>query len=336
MDKSRIGVVGCGGMANAVHLPSLVEIEDCEVVAVCDLIEEKATATAAKFGITKTYRSHTDMLAAEPLDGVICLVEPDRMYRVVYDCLQAGLPALMEKPAGINAYQGDSLARLAAAKGKTLAVAMNRRHIPLVQTVYRRMQELTPINQIDAVFIKNSDIASAWHYMSAFVSDIIHAVDLMRYLARSEAAACATVTARNDSPVDNAWSSVVRFENGITGTLKSNYQTAGRVHRFEIHGPKASAFIDLGFGGEACQATILHASGSPIYSLAAAGVHGPGVEVIDGFELAGSKAMYRYSGFKQENEDFITCIREGRVPLCPIADAARSMHLAERLLASSI
>jgi predicted dehydrogenase len=144
------------------------------------------------------------------------------------------------------------------------------------------------------------------------------------------------VASRYNSPVDNAWSSVIRFENGVVGTLKSNYQTAGRVHTFEIHGPKASAFINLGFGTAACEAKILLASGKSIYSMASAGVEAPNGEVIDGIKLAGGSEYYRYYGYKQENEDFIECLKTGRKPLCPIEDAAKSMHMAEMLLMNAI
>ena len=44
--KVRVGVIGAGGIANGVHLPSLTEIEDCEVTALCDLRYEKAVKTA--------------------------------------------------------------------------------------------------------------------------------------------------------------------------------------------------------------------------------------------------------------------------------------------------
>ena len=46
--KVRVGVIGAGGIANGVHLPSLSEIEDADVVAICDLRYEKAVETAVK------------------------------------------------------------------------------------------------------------------------------------------------------------------------------------------------------------------------------------------------------------------------------------------------
>ena len=44
--KLRIGVIGAGGMATNIHVPSLAQIEECEIVAICDLFEEKAKELA--------------------------------------------------------------------------------------------------------------------------------------------------------------------------------------------------------------------------------------------------------------------------------------------------
>lgn len=335
--KANVAVIGAGGIANGVHLPSLSEIEEANLVAICDLRLEKAQAAAEKYGIEHVYWNMYEMLEKEPLDGVLVLVEPDRLFRVAQDCMRAGLHVLMEKPAGTSAHQARSLARISAETGRTCAVAMNRRHIPLVREVLRRMRQVTEINQVDGVFIKNTDLASQWEYASAFGTDIIHAIDLVRHLAGSEVEKAATVIGRfGGCPVDNAWSSIMRFQNGVTGTLKSNYQTGGRVHTFEMHGPGASAFINLGFGDARCEATILYHSGKSMYSMAAAGVGGQGVEHIEGMELAGSTAYHAYYGYKQEDIDFVRFLRTGERPLCTIEDAIGSMELAEQLIAAAI
>lgn len=333
----NVAIIGAGGIANGVHLPSLSEIEDANLVAVCDLRIEKAQAAAEKYNIPGVYWNMYEMLEKEQLDGVFVLVEPDRLFRVAQDMINAGMPCIMEKPAGISSHQARSLARMSAEKGVMCAVAMNRRHIPLVQKVMSHMREVTEITQIDGVFIKNTDLSHAWEYASAFGTDIVHAIDLIRYLAGAEVEKAATVIGRfSDSPVDNAWSSVMRFNNGITGTLKSNYQTGGRVHTFEMHGPGASAFINLGFGAAECEATILYHSGKSMYSLAAAGVGGQQKEVIDGKALAGSEAYHAYYGYKQEDIDFVEYLKTGRAPLCTIEDAVGSMELVELLLDSAI
>ena len=133
----------------------------------------------------------------------------------------------------------------------------------------------------------------------------------------------------------NAWNSVIRFENGVTGLIEANYQTGGRTHTFEIHGPGASAFINLGFGGSQCEAQLMIAEGTGGYSLAATGVQGTGLQTVDGKALAGSDQFHRYYGFYQEDEHFLDCVRNGKEPETGIADAVKTFELVD-LLESSV
>jgi len=334
--KIRLGVIGAGGMAKNIHVPSISEIEDCEIVAICDLYEDKAKAIAEKYGIKKTYALHHEMLEKEEMDGVVVLVNPDKTYWVVDTCLKAGFNVLTEKPAGINSYQAHSMARTAEKMGKIVAVAMNRRHMPLVQETLKRVKAATEITQIDSRFMKFAHIHEGWHYASAYNCDIIHALDLLRYAAGSEPKDAVTIISSFNAPVDNAWNSVVRFENGIVGTLRANYQAAARFHDIEIHGPGASAYINMGFGDTKCSAQIHYNGGGSMYSAASAGVSESRVEYLDAVELAGSEKYSHYYGYKAESVDFVNCLRNATTPLCSIQDAAKSMDMMEMLLEKKI
>ena len=59
MDKVRIGIIGCGGIANGKHMPSLAKIPQVEMVAFCDIIEERAVKAAKDYG-TEEARVYTD------------------------------------------------------------------------------------------------------------------------------------------------------------------------------------------------------------------------------------------------------------------------------------
>ena len=74
--RARIGVIGAGGIANGVHLPSLHELDEVQITAICDLWLEKAKAAAERFGdsCTRVYWNMYEMLEQEPLDGVLVLV----------------------------------------------------------------------------------------------------------------------------------------------------------------------------------------------------------------------------------------------------------------------
>ena len=53
MEKVKVGIIGCGGIANGKHLPALKNLSDdgrVELVAFCDIIEERAQKAAKEYG----------------------------------------------------------------------------------------------------------------------------------------------------------------------------------------------------------------------------------------------------------------------------------------------
>ena len=82
MDKVRIGIIGCGGIANGKHMPSLKKLPDVEMVAFCDIIVERAEKAAREYGVEGA-KVYADKLRAELADtmqmcGVHKLSEIDR------------------------------------------------------------------------------------------------------------------------------------------------------------------------------------------------------------------------------------------------------------------
>ena len=334
--KVRVGVIGAGGIARNMHLPSLKELENAQLVAVCDLVEDKAKRAAADFGIPAHYVLFPEMLASEALDAVFVLTEPDRLFRPAITCVQAGKHVFMEKPPGLTTFQAKSLMRAAREAERNVQVGFNRRFIPLVQHVVKLMKEHTPITQVEGRFIKHGRATFYGGCGSAFECDTIHAIDLVRWVAGGEPVAAAMVEGQFDEDVPNRWNAVTRFDNGVTGLIKANYQTGARVHTLEIHGPGGSAFVNLGFGDAACSAELLFYGGKGTYSLSSSG---PGKQErmsIDGKELAGSEEMRVYYGFLQEDREFLDCILEGRRPLTDIEEGVKAMEFIDLMRSNRI
>jgi len=330
--RVRVGVIGAGGMCNSVHLPSLRDMEDVEVVAVCDLVEERARRTAEKFKVPKTYVSYHQMLAQGGLDAIFCLVEPSNHFHVVMACLQAGLDTFMEKPPGITLYQAESMMRKAEEAGRLLMVGFNRRYIPVVREVKKAFDAIATVTQVEGCFYKYGTGAFDRGGLNAFESDTIHAADLVRWLAAATPVEAYTLTASHQEPVVNAWNSVTRFDNGTIGILKANYRTGGRVHRFEVHGPGASAFLNLGMGGAQCEALLLRHDGRQQYSLSAGAAGGDADAYFSGIKLAGSDQFYRFYGFYYEDRHFIDCVKTRQIPETSIEDAVKSFRYVDLIL----
>jgi len=334
--KLNVAVIGAGGIARSVHLPSLADIPSVNVVAICDLVEEKARTLAEKYSIPRVYTLYRKMLDAESLDAVFVLVEPSNMFHPAHYCVaSAKLPTFIEKPPGVTSDQARALARAADASGQILQVGFNRRHIPLVQHVVKLMRKLTTVNQVEGRFMKLGSAAFDLGGISSLPSDVIHAIDLMRDFAGGTPVKAATREPQTDDIVPNAWNAVIRFDNNVTGVLKSNYNTGGRSHTFEIHGHAASAFINLGLGGAQCEACVIAAQGKGGYSLASTGVAPNQPLFIDGKALAGSDKFYRYYGFYQEDLHFLDCVRKRRQPITSIHDAVKTFEMVD-LISSSL
>ena len=102
--KVRIGIIGCGGIANGKHMPALKAVDGCEMVAFCDIIIERAQAAAEKFGVegAKAYADYKELLKDESID-VIHVCTPNRSHSfITVDALEAGKHVMCEKPMAIN------------------------------------------------------------------------------------------------------------------------------------------------------------------------------------------------------------------------------------------
>ncbi|MDR2375680.1 MAG: Gfo/Idh/MocA family oxidoreductase [Treponema sp.] len=345
MAKLNIGVVGAGGIAQGIHLPVLKTIPEVQICAVCDLIAERAQEAAGKFGIPKTYSSYHDMLRQGGLDAVYVLVPPDGLFRVASDALRAGKHVFMEKPMGTSLFQAKTLKELAATRARVLHVGFNRRFIPLVTEMAATMRKICPITHVEGRFYKNSSPAFYGGCASAFVCDVIHVIDLLRHLAAGDSGvsprALRASTLEQVNPETNtgeAWYSALAFDNGVSAVVRANYRTGGRVHQFELHGPGASAYIDLGFGGPFCGGKILRTLEPGGQSLSAAGAGEQEVLEFDGLALAGSDKYEVYYGYDAEDRRFVETVLAnpaGTDPARAEEDCA-SMELVEQLLASRV
>lgn len=131
-DKVRVGIIGCGGIANGKHLPALKAVKEVDMVAFCDLIESKACAAAKQYGIdgAKVYTDYKKMLEDKSID-VVHVCTPNRSHSfITVDSLEAGKHVMCEKPMAINAVEAKKMVEAAKRTGKKLTIGYQNRHRP--------------------------------------------------------------------------------------------------------------------------------------------------------------------------------------------------------------
>jgi len=138
MNKVRIGIVGVGKMGQCAHLKNYAILPDCEVVAIAEPREELGRKVAARYGVVHVYKTHTDMLDAETVDGIVAAQPFDRHGVLVPELLKAGVPVFTEKPLAASVEVGEKLVEAARAHGTWQMVGYNKRSDPA--TMYAKAE----------------------------------------------------------------------------------------------------------------------------------------------------------------------------------------------------
>ncbi len=133
----RVGAVGCGSVANHVHIPVLLALEDTEIVAVCDIDKRVALETAKRFGIRKSYGDFSDMINGETLDLVDVCTPPRTHSHLSVHAMDAGLHVLVEKPMATSVCEADDMVAASKKNGVKLCVVHNHLFSPVVQKAKR-------------------------------------------------------------------------------------------------------------------------------------------------------------------------------------------------------
>src|SRR4051812_46923225 len=96
----RVGIIGCGGIANGKHLPSLSRQDKVQIVAFCDIVKERAETAAEQYGTadSSVYTDYHELLNDASIDIVHVLTPNDAHAEISIAALEAGKHVMCEKP----------------------------------------------------------------------------------------------------------------------------------------------------------------------------------------------------------------------------------------------
>jgi predicted dehydrogenase len=138
--RLRVGVVGCGVIAQVMHLPHLLELDDrYDLRALADVSEETAAACARRFGNPAVYTDWELMLSEEELDVVLVLTSGSHAPMAIA-AAQEGAHVFVEKPMCLSVEEGLQMAAAADTAGVQLMVGTMKRYDP----AYERLLEVLP------------------------------------------------------------------------------------------------------------------------------------------------------------------------------------------------
>lgn len=130
MEKTKIAVIGLGGIAQLAHLPILTKLPNVQLVAVSDTNKTRLKAVGERYGVKNVYQDYNEMLAKEEIEGVVIATPTDTHSAIAIDCLKAKKDVLIEKPIARNLEEAKEIQAAAKKYKKQVMVGMKLRYRP--------------------------------------------------------------------------------------------------------------------------------------------------------------------------------------------------------------
>lgn len=126
----KVGIIGCGGIANGKHLPSLKKLQNVKLVAFCDIDRSRAEKAKQEYGAedASVYTDYKEMIEQEKEIEVIHVCTPNNSHSEITCCaLYAGKHVMCEKPMAKTAEQAEAMLKAAKETGKKLTIGYQNR-----------------------------------------------------------------------------------------------------------------------------------------------------------------------------------------------------------------
>ena len=318
-------MIGAGSRANQVIYPAFSNLRDSgeiEISGICDIYQERLTATADKFGIDNRYGEggvldYQRMVAEQKPDAAIVVGQPHIMYDIWKWCLENGLHLYIEKPLALTIHQARALTVLAQRGGLVTQVSLQRRYSPMVTAMRDECLKRGELTHMVCKFYKNeiSDFLGARDHM---MDDTVHSVDTLRWMAGCDITKIESMTRRVGTADINFIMAQLTFSNGAVGHLMNNWSSGKRIFAVEMHAPGIFAEAEHETNG------VVYADGDL-----------RGVKYTASGS-AGSDEFHITTGVLAAATDFVRCCLNGGQPMSCFADAVKTMKAAEIILAQSL
>ena len=243
----KVGLVGAGGIANS-HLPAYLEHTDrVRVTAVCDIVEDAASAYAKRANVDAVYTDLDTMLREADIEAVDLCHRHDLHAPHAIAAAEAGKHVIVEKPMANSVQDCRYMVEAADKSGVTLMVAQHLRYMRTAAAA-KRLIEDGKLGEIEAV--RTHMIAGGYgrldrrgHWMrdpryaggGVMMTTQVHHIDLLRYYVgdvKRVYGICRTLQPDKPAGAEDLVAATLEFENGAVGHVfaKSSLSREGRSY----------------------------------------------------------------------------------------------------------
>lgn len=253
MAKLRVGLFGCGGIGNF-HLSHLEEMEDIQVTAVCDILEDRAKAASVRMGGATVYTDYREMLDKEKLDAAFVGVPPHVHSEIELDIIAKGIHLFIQKPMTIIEEKADRVLAAIEKAGIINAVGFQDRYLNVTDEIITFLQG-KKTGLFTASWLGGIPGVYWWQRMNTcggqVVEQNIHLFDMAR-LFFGEPVQVTAAGGRGIAKTEEGFdmeeysAALITFKSGVVGTIITGcYSPTGGRNGMDIFTDKGNAFYGL-------------------------------------------------------------------------------------------
>jgi UDP-N-acetylglucosamine 3-dehydrogenase len=262
MRKIKVGVVGCGYIAQQVHIPNYLQNPRSELVAICDTNKDVLEETAKKYGIKYRFEDFRELLDGGLVEAVSVCV-PTRLHcKIVTESARKGVHVLCEKPLASNLEEADMMLEAASENAITFSVGFNLRFLQnhvkvreylndgrIGKPIFARAQLITTGPYSAS---KHSYASETERRIGCLFDSGAHVSDLMLWMFGKPSCVSAYLSTHMQGvKVDDSALASIEFESGLLGELSVawvpifNYAAMAESKRIQIVGTNGILESDI-------------------------------------------------------------------------------------------
>jgi len=318
----NIGIVGAGGIART-HVEALKAIPKARIVAVVDVVEERAQAMAASCGAIACPRLQ-DCL--DKVDMVHVLTPPSTHRDIAVEAMAAGKHVVCEKPIAASIADGRAMVDAAHTYGVKLMVAFNMRF----RKGFAMLREVVRDGSLGEVVSfwsqrLGAGVGQGYNWRTdpellcgMSVESLSHDIDLLRWIVGEVVDVRASVLeSRPDLPgFDDNASVALTLANGGIALIHASWSSRLARNSRGVVGTKGTALVEGG-GLWELREFCIKTDNMPYET---------STIINDAFDV---------KSYVAENEHFVKCVEQGREPSVSGEDGLRALRISHAILASS-
>lgn len=323
--KVRVGIIGCGAIAERLHVPDYHAAPEAELVAFCDLNGAKAQALADRFAPgARVFTDYKDLLRDGDCEAVsVCL--PNILHGPVsIHAAQTGHHVLVEKPMATSSAEAQKMIDTAKKAGTLLLVNQcQRRHAP-----YRKAREIVESGILGKILFVSAIFGHSgpevwsptgkWFFdkkqarFGAMADLGVHKADIIRFITGKEIAEISAFYSRLEkqkASVEDNFAACIKFDDGTLGTFGASWTFKGLgADYFYLHCANGSLRIQV-------------VPDKPVWGH----LHKPGGEII--FEVPAPLNDYPESWGLDVGGGFVRAILGQEKPFCTGEEGKKALDI---------